>query len=75
MTSGDWRTIDEIGADIATAVPGAKLVLEGKGYPDGYTLGRLKPDAAARDFGFRAQVGFVDGVKKYADWLAQQSKA
>ena len=70
--TGDQRLeFGEIVDAVRDAVPGANITL-GEGVdPEDQSHGRFDVSAAARAFGWRPQVAFADGVRRYADWLAQ----
>lgn len=69
VSGGTRLPMEEIGAQIAAAVPGAGFVLEGDGHPHDYPIGLLTTDAAGEDFGFSARIDLADGLRRYAEHL------
>ena len=71
ITGGQRLEFGEIVDTVRLAVPGASITL-GEGVdPEDQSHGRFDISAAARVLGWRPQVAFADGVRRYADWLAQ----
>ena len=69
VSGGTRLPMEDIGALIAAAVPGAGFVLEGEGHPHDYPIGLLATDAAREDFGFSARIDLADSLRRYAEHL------
>ena len=71
ITGGQRLEFGEIVDTVRDAVPGANIAL-GEGVdPEDQSHGRFDVSAAARALGWQPRVAFADGVRRYADWLAQ----
>ena len=71
ITGGQRLEFGEIVDTVRLAVPEANITL-GEGVdPEDQSHGRFDVSAAARALGWQPRVAFADGVRRYADWLAQ----
>ncbi len=71
ITGGQRLEFGEIVDAVRDAVPGAHIML-GEGVdPKDQSHGRFDVSAAARALGWQPRVAFADGIRRYADWLAQ----
>ena len=71
ITGGQRLEFGEIVDAVRDAVPGAQITL-GEGVdPEDQSHGRFDISAAARALGWQPRVALADGVRRYADWLAQ----
>jgi dTDP-L-rhamnose 4-epimerase len=66
VASGVPRTVGDLAIELARAMGGPEPVVTG-----GFRLGDVRhvtasPERAARDLGFRARVGFVEGIAEFA---------
>jgi len=71
ITGGQRLEFGEIVDAVRDAVPGANISLGEGGDPEDQSHGRFDVSAAARALGWQPRVAFADGVRRYADWLAQ----
>ena len=71
ITGGERLEFGEIVDAVRLAVPEANITL-GEGVdPEDQSHGRFDVSAAARALGWQPRVAFAVGVRRYADWLAQ----
>ncbi|SFT87201.1 dTDP-L-rhamnose 4-epimerase [Actinopolyspora lacussalsi subsp. righensis] len=67
VCSGEPRTIGEMARELATATGGPEPVVSGQ-----YRLGDVRhivadPELAAKEIGFRARIGFTEGITEFAN--------
>ena len=70
ITGGERLEFGEIVDAVRASVPGAQITLGAGADPEDQSHGRFDISAAARVLGWQPQVAFADGVRRYADWLA-----
>jgi len=66
VCSGTPRTVGDLARTLATAMGGPAPVVVGGARPGDVRHVVASPERAARVLGFRAQVGFTDGVRAFA---------
>jgi nucleoside-diphosphate-sugar epimerase len=75
VTGGTYHTLAEIGDAVRRIFPGADIAF-GEG-PDPVDDVQCQFDisAAARDLGYRPSIGLEEGIRSYAEYLIDRSKA
>ncbi len=70
VTGGERLDFAEIVDTVERVLPDARIALGEGADPEDQSHGRFDISAAARVLGWRPQVGFEEGVRTYARWLA-----
>ncbi|EWY40939.1 hypothetical protein N825_33955 [Skermanella stibiiresistens SB22] len=69
-TGGTYLTLGEIGAVVASVLPGASIELEPGPDPLDDPQHRFDIRAIGRDLGYAPRRSLEDGIRTYADWLS-----
>jgi nucleoside-diphosphate-sugar epimerase len=73
VTGGSYATLGEIAGIVTRVVPGADIEVAPGPDPVDDRQARFDIGAAARDLGYRPQIGLEEGIAAYADWLCSQA--
>jgi UDP-glucose 4-epimerase len=75
IAPGRASSTAEVAAEVAVAVPGARIEIAADGMPwNAFRLGPLDIAAARRDLAWTPRVSLEQGAGFYAEWLGQQRK-
>lgn len=73
ITGGEYVTLGELSHIVTKLFPHAQIDLDAGAAPEDDVQQVFDISAAARDLGYRPEVGLREGVRRYAAWLDRQS--
>jgi len=65
LSDGSWLTLDEVGAQVSSRLPGARIALGSQAPSDDEALGRLDLSRAEATLGWRPLVPLAEGLRDY----------
>lgn len=75
VTGGSYVTLADVAEIVGRVLPQADIRLESGADPQDDRQQQFDISAAARDLGYQPSVSLEEGVRRYAEWLAQNSRA